>query len=98
MGERNESFGMGVVLPGDQMHCAHRSLIKVQVTKRRFLAGIRPFPAGVDFVVDNPMMNPSGTSRRSGVTPRQKLDARSVGRVALFAAHIRHGEMAKGLR
>ena len=57
MSQRDPSPRIGIVLTGDEIHQSHRTLIEIHEGNVRFPASVCPYPAGINFVVNNPLMN-----------------------------------------
>ena len=59
VGEGEEGAGVGIILPRDEMHESHRAVVEINEGEEFFPSAIGPGPAGIDFVVDDPMMHTS---------------------------------------
>ena len=89
---------MRIVLPRDQVGGAHRFVIEVQVEQGALVAGIGPFPSGIDFIVHDPVVDSAMLLVRAAVAPGQKIQRGGISLKTCFAGDIGHGVNAGRVR
>jgi len=67
-------------------------VVLVQEQERRFFAAVGPFPARVDFVVDDPVVDASVFAVGPRPTLGDQVEDGSIERNPLGGGDVRHGE------